>query len=103
MVLDHIPKRAATVIITASFAHTHFFSDADLDMIDVFFIPQWFEYIIGKTERHYILDHLLSQVMIDVIDLLFRKSFAHKTIELPRRIEIGAEWFFHNDPVQHIP
>ena len=73
MVLYHIPQRAGAVIITAALAHTHLFGNADLDMIDIFFIPKRLKNMIGKTKSHDVLDHLLSQVMIDMIDLFFRK------------------------------
>src|ERR1700761_5950924 len=70
MILYHIPQCATAVIIPPTLAHTYLFGNADLNMIDIVFIPERFEDVVRKTEGHDVLHHLFSQVMIDMIDLL---------------------------------
>src|SRR6185437_3144602 len=91
VVLDHVAKRAAAVVIAAAFAYADLFGNTDLDVIDVFVVPQRFEHIIGKTEGHEVLDHFLAEIVVDVVDLFFLEAFAHIAIEFLCAVEVGAK------------
>src|SRR6185437_3431941 len=102
VVLDHVSERAAAIVITAAFANADLFGNADLDMIDAFVVPQRLEHIIGKTEGHEVLDHLLAEVVVDVVDLFFLEAFAHVAVELLCAVQVGAKRFFDDDTVEGI-
>ena len=71
VILDHIPQSSAAVIVTTPFPNPYFFCNTNLDMIDILIIPQGFKNIIGETKGKNILHGLLSQVMINSVNLTF--------------------------------
>src|SRR5580658_5226663 len=99
VVLDHVPQRPTAVIIPATLSHAHLLRHADLDMIDKIPVPQRLEDMIRKPKGREILYHLLSQVMIDMIDLPLLEPPGQIPVELFGGFEIGPEWFFHDNPV----
>src|SRR5260221_2689167 len=103
VILDHIRKGAGAVIVSPPLTHTNLFRHADLNMVDIFIIPQRFKNIIGKPKGHDILDHLLPKIVIDMIDLFFFKPFVQIPVELTGGIEVGAKRLFHNNAVESIP
>jgi len=69
MVLQHVARGAAAVVITAARADAEFFGDGDLDVVDVAAVPQGLEDRVGETQDEQILDGLLAEVVVDAEDL----------------------------------
>ena len=71
MILDHIAKNACSFIILSTAFNAHGFHDAELNMINMFFIPKRFKNTVGKAECKNVLYGLFAQIMIDAVNLLF--------------------------------
>ena len=69
MVLEHVARGAAAVVIAAAGADAEFFGDGDLDVVDVATVPEGFEDRVGETQDEEILDGLLAEVVVDAEDL----------------------------------
>ena len=74
------------------------FGHRDLDVVDMISVPERLKDAVAEPEHHDVLNRLLSEIMVDAIDLAFgqnRKDFA---IELLRRAKIGAERLLDDGP-----
>ena len=49
MVLQHVARGSAAVVVTTARADTEFFGDGDLDVVDVTTIPERLEDRVGET------------------------------------------------------
>src|SRR5438445_8526453 len=67
-------------------------------MVDVAAVPDGLENSISKAESQNILDGLLTQVVIDSIDLLLFGEFQQLLVQRFRRLQIAPEWFFDDNP-----
>ena len=63
-------------------------------MVDVAPVPDRLENSVGKAEGENILDRLLSQVVIDAVNLLFAYCLEKFLVQGARGIQVAAEWFF---------
>jgi len=61
---------AITTEISSSSFSPEWFFEGDLYIIYIFAIPLGVENHIGEPQDHYVLDHLLPQVVIDSINLV---------------------------------
>ena len=71
VVLDHVARGAALVVVAGAVVGADGFADGDLDVIDVFVIPDRLENGVGETHDHQVLDGFLAQIVVDAEDLLF--------------------------------
>ena len=69
MVLQHVARSAAAIVVTTARADTELFGDGDLDVVDVTTIPKRLENRVGETQDEEILDGLLAEVVVDAEDL----------------------------------
>ena len=70
VVLHDVAQRARLVVVRAAAArHPTVFGDGHLHVIDVPAVPDRLEDAVGEPEREDVLDRLLSEVVIDAVDL----------------------------------
>ena len=102
MVLDHISQGADLVIIGGASPDSFCFTDGNLDMIDVFAIPDRLEHAIGEAQHHQILNRLFSQIMINAKDLRFIEHLCERRIDLFRGFKIVSDRLFYNHPAERL-
>ena len=71
MILDHIAKNTCSFIILSTAFNAYGFHDAELNMINMFFIPKGLKNPVGKAERKNVLYGFLAQIMINAVNLFF--------------------------------
>ena len=67
---------------------------SDTHAADEVAVPKWFEYQVGKTQNQQILDHFLTQVMIDPIGLVLDEHPRHGVRQLVGGLPVPPERFF---------
>src|SRR5690606_9942222 len=97
VVLHHIAQRACFVVIPSAVFHTELFGHRDLYMLNVVPVPEGFEHGVREPEGEKVLYRLLSEVVIDAIDLVFRKDAAQQLIQRACRFEVVTERFLYHD------
>ena len=97
MVLQHIARGAAAVVITTAGADAEFFGDRDLDVVDVASIPERLEDRVGETQDEEILDGLLAEVVVDTEDLRLAEIAGSDGVEVNSRGEILTERLLDDD------
>ena len=97
VVLHHVAQRARVVVIRAAPLDADGFGHGDLDVVDVFLVPQRLENLVGEPHRQDVLDGLLAEVMVDAEDLLLVEHARQHAIEFARCVEAAAKRFFDDD------
>src|SRR5260370_23666830 len=97
MVRQHVPQRAGRIVELAAMLDRERLRDSDLDMIDVIAVPDRLEQAVGKPQRQNVLHRLLSEIMIDAVDLVLIEQLEQLMIERARGSKIGAERLLDDD------
>ena len=97
MVLKHVTQNASRFVVRSPPSDRHFLGYSDLYVVDVATVPHRLEDRVGETEGNNILHRLLSEIVVDAVDLAFIKDGVQLVVERSGRGEIGAERLFHND------
>lgn len=69
MVLHDVAHDAKLVKVAATALGADLFLEGDLDVGDVGAVPARAKDLVGESEDHDVLDHLLAQVVVDAVDL----------------------------------
>src|SRR5260370_23573833 len=80
MILHHIADSPRLFIIAGTALYTDIFRHGDLHTVDIATVPNWLEDTISQAEDEDILHCLLTQIMVDTIDLLFLENFPNLTV-----------------------
>src|SRR5579864_9532893 len=67
-------------------------------MIHVVMIPDRLNNRVGEPEREDILHRLLTEVMVDPIDLVLVKDSMDHVVEASRALKVAPERLLENDP-----
>ena len=97
MVRHHVAQRAGRVVELAAPLDADALRNGDLHMVDVIAVPQRLEDAVGEPQHHDVLDRLLSEIMVDAIDLALGEHAQDFAVERLRRGQIGAERLFDDD------
>ena len=97
MVLHHVPQRAGPFVVTTAPLDAHGLGHGNLHVIDVAPIPDRLEDAVGEPERHDVLDGLLSQVVIDPIDLMLVQRSRELSVQCSGRVEVVPERLLDDD------
>ena len=71
MVLQHVTQRTGLVVVAGTFFNTQFFTQRYLDVVDVAVVPQRFDNRVAKTQGLNVLNHFLTQIVVNPEDLVF--------------------------------
>ena len=82
MILHHVAQSTGLVVESTSTLDAHILYRCDLHALDVVAIPERLEDTIRKTQRHDILYRLLSEEVIDTIELMFVEGLAVDLVQL---------------------
>ena len=81
-VLHNIPNNAEIVKVSTTSFSTNGFLKCNLDVINVFAIPDLAEEDVGKSHRHHIFNHFFTQIMINTIDLIIKRVIKDQLLSL---------------------
>jgi len=96
MVRHHVAQGAGCIVEAPAATDGERLGHGDLHMIDMIAIPDGLEQSVCESQHQDVLHRLLSEVMVDAIDLVFFEQPEELSIERLRRGEIGAERFLDN-------
>ena len=74
MTLNHVANRAGLFIAGPTAFDADCFGIGDLNVIDIFAVPDGLEDAVGKTKDQKVLHRLFAEVMIDAINLWLLKD-----------------------------
>ena len=69
MVLHDISDDAIVVEVATTTIHTKGLFEHDLDIVDVLSVPDCAENQVGEASDEEVLDHFLSEIMVDSLDV----------------------------------
>src|SRR5215469_11672663 len=98
MILDNVANRAGLVVKRTPPLHAEVLRHRDLHALDVMAVPDRFQERVGEAEEHHVMHLPLPKIMVDPEDRCLVKGAEQESIQLLRRGEIVAEWFFDNYP-----
>ena len=101
MILHHIADRTHLFVEGAAALHAEILGHGDLDIPDIFTVPDRLEEGVGKAKVQQILHRFLAQVVIDAKDRGFLEHFVQGAIERLRTREIPAEGLLDDDSRIH--
>ena len=93
MVLNHVPQRAALVVVAPAALDTKGFGDGDLHVVHVPGVPDRLEDPVRETEDQQVLHGFLAQVVVDAEDLALVKHGRDALVEGTGAGEVHAERF----------
>ena len=85
MVGHHIPQRADCVIKAAPVPNAEHFLDRDLHMIDVVSVLDRLEHPVSKAQHQDVLYGLLTEIMVDTVDLVLVEDAQELKVQRPSR------------------
>ncbi len=91
MVLDHVAQRAGLIVITSPRPDPFVLRDRDLHMVDVLLIEQRFEEAVREAQHQNVLNGLLSEIVIDAVDLAFVEHAGDGVVDGHRAREIASD------------
>lgn len=68
---------------------------AHLNVVDVMTVPGSSEELVTEPQDEDVLDHLLSQVVVNTEDLLLFPVGLQSLLQLARALEVLAEWLLN--------
>ena len=97
MVLHDIANDAELVEVAATALGAKGLLEGNLDVVDVVSVPGGAEELVAESENEDVLDHLLSEVVVDTEDLLLLPVGTEGAVKLARRGQVLAERLLNND------
>ncbi len=102
VVLNHVTKGTRVVVVTGTLFDTQLFTQRYLDVVDVTVVPERFDDRVTEAQCLDVLNHFLTQVVVNPEDLVFVKGFGQFIVQLLGRIEVTTKWLFDNQTVETI-
>ena len=96
VVLHHVAQRAGAVVEIATGADAQVFRDGDLYVVNPLAAPQRFEQRVGKADGQQVLYRLLTQVVVDTVQLLFLEVAGNGFVDFVGRFQVVAQRFFQH-------
>ncbi|MNW63225.1 hypothetical protein D3C74_414080 [compost metagenome] len=99
MILPHITQSAGVIIISTALFNADRLPQCNLNVCDVFIVPERFEEGVPEANHFDILHHFLAQIVINPIDFLFLKHFADLFIQLLGRWQIISKRLLNHQTI----
>ncbi len=97
VVLEHVPQRPRLLVILAPMLHPQRLRRRDLHVVYIAPVPDGFDDGVGEAEGQDVLDGLFAQVVVNAVDLLFRKNLVQGVIERAGGGKVSTERLLHHD------
>src|SRR5207245_10476267 len=92
MVGNHVTQRSRLIVVTSAFLHSDGFSHRNLYVVDISPVPNRFENSVSETKSQDILNRLLSEIVIDPVNLLLFSNVQELFIQSSCRLQIVTKW-----------
>ena len=90
-VLHDITDDAEFIEVTTTALSAERLLKCDLDVVDVVTVPCGVEELVAKSQDENVLDHLLTEVVVDTEDLLLLPVRVQSLLQIARALKILAE------------
>ena len=97
MVGHHVPQSARFFVVVAALLDTQILRHGDFHVVDIAAIPDRLKDSVTETKHQNVLNRLLSQIVIDAVDLLFVQNLAEGLIQSSGRIQVTAKRLLDDD------
>ncbi len=91
VILDHVPRGAGVVVISATRFDADLLRHRDLDVVDIAAIPERLVNRVCEPEVDQVLDGFLAEVVIDAEDILFGKGTLERAVQFLGALEVRAK------------
>src|SRR5229473_4482139 len=96
MVGNHVTQRSRLIVVTSAFLHSDGFSHRNLYVVDISPVPNRFENSVSETKSQDILNRLLSEIVIDPVNLLLFSNVQELFIQSSCRLQIVTKWLLND-------
>lgn len=96
-VLHDIANNAKLVKVSTSTLGTKRLLECDLDIVNVIAVPGSAKEFVTESEDEDVLDHLLSEVVVNSENFLLFPVWLESMLEFSRTLKILAKWLFNLD------
>jgi len=94
-VLHDITDDAELVEVSSTALSAERLLKCDLDVVDVVTVPCGVEELVAKSQDKNVLDHLLTEVVVNTEDLLLLPVRLQSLLQIARALKILAKWLFN--------
>ena len=98
MVGHHVPEGTGFFVVATTLLDTDLLCHGDLDVIHVASVPDGLENAVRESEHQDVLDGLLSQIVVDSVDLLLAQRLPEITVQVTGGLEIPPERLLDDHP-----
>jgi hypothetical protein len=98
VILEHVPQAAGFFVVTAPVLHAERLGGGDLHVVDVVPVPDRLDDRVGESERQDVLNGVLSEVVIDSVNLLLVQDTLDRRAEVAGAGQIAAERLLDDNP-----
>lgn len=99
MILHHILDDPKLTEVASMALSAKGLLEGEDDASDVVTVPDGAEDPVGKPQHHEVLDHLLAQIVVDVVDLVLLKQGGNVVGQLVGTLQVPPKRLLHNDTV----
>ena len=96
VVLHDVAQSAGLLEVRTAAAYALHLRHVHLDVVDVLAVPDRLEDAVREPERQDVLYGLLTEIVVDPIDLRLPEALAQLRIQTSRTVEVVAERLFHD-------
>ncbi|MNN30266.1 hypothetical protein D3C81_1439110 [compost metagenome] len=98
MILEHISNCACLIEICGPILNPNKLIRRNLNIRNIAIRPQGLKYWIRETKYLQILNHRLTKVVVNPVDLFLSKSLIQALMQGSCRFQIMTEWLLDNEP-----
>src|ERR1700716_4735315 len=95
MVLNHVPKRPCSFLITSPVLSPELFARRDLHVVDIARVPQMLENGVSETQNHDVLCGFFSEIVIHPERVRFGETVPDRRVQCFGALSIDSEWLLH--------
>ena len=95
--LHHVAQLAGMVEVARPRLDADRLGDRHLDVVNETAVPERLKQGVGEPKHEDVLDRLFAEIMVNAIDLFFGEDGLQFGVQLPGRVQVGAERLLDDD------